>query len=236
EYAWNTSWGSTTRLIGALVMTHGDDNGLVLPPKVAPVQVVIVPIYRKDEERALVLDKANEVAKTLRGRGVRVHIDARDNLKPGPKYYEWERKGVPMRMEIGPRDVAAQKLVLVMRREFEDMPRKEILDEADAIQSIPERLDRFQAALLAAATRRREANSHRGVTEYARLREIMEGDGGFVFAGWCGSADCETKVREELKATIRVVPFEEFRSADAPATCLVCGAAAQSEAVWARAY
>jgi prolyl-tRNA synthetase len=236
EYAWNTSWGSTTRLIGALVMTHGDDSGLVLPPRVASVQVVIVPIYRSDDERALVLERADAVATALRGRGVRVHVDARDNLKPGPKYYEWERKGVPLRIEIGPRDVAARKLVLVMRREFEGLPRKEIVDEADALDSIPDRLDRFQRALLAAAIRRREENSHRGFTDYAQLCDIMEGAGGFVYGGWCGSSTCETKVREELKATIRVVPAEEFRSARAPAACLVCGTAAQSEAVWARAY
>jgi len=236
EYAWNTSWGSTTRLIGALVMTHGDDNGLVLPPKIAPTQVVIVPIYRSDEERTLVLDRASAVAGALRSRGVRVHVDARDNMKPGPKYYEWERKGVPMRIEIGPRDVAAQKFVLVLRKELDGMTRKEVVDEAAGIESIPDRLDRFQRALLAAAVARREANSHRGFTDYAQLRDVMEGAGGFVYGGWCGSADCETKVREELKATIRVVPFEEFRSAEAPKSCLVCGADAQSEAVWARAY
>ena len=236
EYAWNTSWGSTTRLIGALVMTHGDDNGLVLPPRVAPIQVVIVPIYRKDEERALVLDKADAVARTLRGRGVRVHIDARDNMKPGSKYYEWERKGVPIRMEIGPRDVAAEKLVLVMRLELAGMQRKEILDEAEALSSIPDRLERFQQALLAAAIERREQNSHRGITDYAQLREIIETTGGFAFAGWCGSTECEAKVKEDTKATIRVLPHEEWRSAEQPATCAVCGQPAQAEAIWARAY
>jgi prolyl-tRNA synthetase len=236
EYAWNTSWGSTTRLIGALVMTHGDDNGLVLPPRMAPIQAVIVPIYRKDDERALVLDKANAIAKLLRERGVRVHIDARDHMKPGSKYYEWERKGVPIRIEIGPRDVAASKLVLVMRRELAGMPRKDIVDEAEAIASIPDRLQRFQDALLAAAIERREQNSHRGVSDYARLREIIEGPGGFVFAGWCGSTECEQKVKEDTKATIRVLPHEEWRSADQPTVCAVCGRAAQAEAIWARAY
>ena len=236
EYAWNTSWGSTTRLIGALVMTHGDDQGLVLPPRVAPIQVVIVPIYRSDEERALVLDKADSVAARLRQQGVRVQVDARDNLKPGPKYYEWERKGVPLRIEIGPRDVAAGKLMLVLRREFEGLARKQAVDEAEGIASIPDRLETFQQALLAAATERREANSYRGVTEYARARDILEGAGGLVFAGWCGRETCETRVREELKATIRVLPFAEFRSAEPPRTCLVCGSPAEAEAIWARAY
>ena len=236
EYAWNTSWGVSTRLIGGLIMTHGDDNGLVIPPRLAPTQVVIVPIWKTDEEKSLVLDKANAVARDLRSKMVRVHVDARDSMKPGPKYYEWERKGVPMRIEIGPRDVAASKLMLVMRVELDGMPRKEAMDEAEAIASIPGRLERFQDALLRNAKERREANSHRGVTEYSRLREIVEGPGGFVFAGWCGSAECEAKVKEETKATIRCIPFEEFRSPARPEKCLVCGGGAEHEVIWARAY
>jgi prolyl-tRNA synthetase len=236
EYAYNTSWGVSTRLIGGLIMTHGDDNGLVIPPKLAPMQVVIVPIYRSDDEKTLVLDKANSVATALRAKGVRVHVDARDSMKPGPKYYEWERKGVPMRIEIGPRDVAASKLMLVNRVELEGMTRKEAMDESAAIESIPHRLVQFQDALLANATARREANSYRGVTSYERLREIVEGPGGFVYAGWCGSAECEAKVKEETKATIRCIPFEEFRSPEKPASCLVCGGGAEHEVIWARAY
>jgi prolyl-tRNA synthetase len=236
EYAWNTSWGVSTRLIGGLIMTHGDDNGLVIPPRLAPTQVVIVPIYRSDDEKKLVLDKANEVAAHLRGRGVRVHVDARDSMKPGPKYYEWERKGVPMRIEIGPRDVAAGKLMLVMRIEIDGMARKEPMEEAAAIAEIPSRLERFQNALLERARTRREANSHRGVTDYAKLREIVEGPGGFVYAGWCGSAECEAKVKEETKATIRCIPFEEFRSPTSPEKCLVCDGASKHEVIWARAY
>jgi prolyl-tRNA synthetase len=236
EYAWNTSWGVSTRLIGGLIMTHGDDNGLVIPPRLAPTQVVIVPIYRSDDEKKLVLDKANEVAAHLRGRGVRVHVDARDSMKPGPKYYEWERKGVPMRIEIGPRDVAAGKLMLVMRIEIDGMARKEPMEEAAAIAEIPSRLERFQNALLERARTRREANSHRGVTDYAKLREIVEGPGGFVYAGWCGSAECEAKVKEETKATIRCIPFEEFRSPTSPEKCLVCDSASKHEVIWARAY
>jgi prolyl-tRNA synthetase len=236
EYAWNTSWGSSTRLIGALVMTHGDDAGLVLPPRVAPIQVVIVPIYRKDEERALVHDKADHVAAALRSAGVRVHIDARDTLKPGPKYYEWERKGVPMRIEIGPRDVAAQKLMVVMRTEWTGGARKEALDETTAISGMPARLEQYQRFLLQRAIERREANSHRGVDNYERLREIVEHDGGFAYSGWCGASACEDKVKAETKATIRVLPLEEFRSPEPPVRCAVCGAPAQSEAVWARAY
>ena len=236
EYAWNTSWGVSTRLIGGLVMVHGDDQGLVLPPRLAPIQAVIVPIYRKDEERALVLEKATELASGLKQAGVRVHVDARDTLKPGPKFYEWERKGVPLRLELGPKDIAAGQVTLVMRTEVDGIARKEAIAEQQAIAIIPDRLTRYQQALLEAARARREAHSHRGVTEYARLREIVEGDGGFVYAGWCGSAACEEKVKEETKATIRVLPAEEFRSPQMPATCLVCGGAATHEAMWARAY
>jgi prolyl-tRNA synthetase len=217
-------------------MTHGDDAGLVLPPRIAPVQVVIVPIYRKDEERALVMEKAEFVANALRAEQVRVHIDARDTLKPGPKYYEWERKGVPMRIEIGPRDVAAQKVMTVMRTDWTGGERKESMDEVVALATIPRRLIEYQRFLLQRSIQRREANTHRGIEDYAQLREIVEGDGGFVYAGWCGSAECEQKIKSDTKATIRVIPAAEFRSPDAPKRCAVCGSSSQAEVVWARAY
>ena len=236
DYAYNTSWGVSTRLVGGLVMTHGDDGGLVLPPRLAPVQVVIIPIYRSDQERALTLDKAESIATGLRGVGVRVHVDARDNMKPGPKYYEWERKGVPIRIEIGPRDIEKGQVMLVLRFTPEDFQRKEPVAENGLSSVVPERLDAIQRGLLAAAIRRREDNSHRGITDYAAMRERIEGQGGFYYAGWCGSPDCEQQVKEETKATIRVLPLEEFRSPDAPAHCVVCGSASQAEAVWARAY
>ncbi len=236
DYAYNTSWGVSTRLVGALVMTHGDDLGLVLPPELAPIQVVVVPIYRKDEERALVLEKAEYVATALRAEQVRVHVDARDTMKPGAKYFEWERRGVPLRIEIGPRDVAAGKLMLVRRVETPGLARKEAVEESAALRGIPKLLVDLQGALLEAARRRREENSHRGVADYERFREIVEGAGGFVYAGWCGAAACEARVKEETKATIRCLPSEEFRTPEAPTRCLVCGGAAVEEAVWARAY
>ena len=236
DYAYNTSWGTTTRMIGAMVMTHGDDHGVVLPPWLAPTQVVIVPIYRSDEERALVLAKADAVAAHLKQQQVRVHIDSRDTMKPGAKYYEWERKGVPMRVEIGPKDVANQKLVVVMRTELPGLPRKEIMAEAAALAGIRQRLEDFQQGLREAARARREANSHRGIADYAKLRELVEADAGFVFAGWCGSAECEARVKDETRATIRNLPDEEFRSPEKPARCVVCGNDARHEAIWARAY
>jgi prolyl-tRNA synthetase len=235
EYAWNTSWGVSTRLVGGLVMTHGDDNGIVLPPKLAPVQVVVTPIWKNDDQKALVMEKAESVANILRADGVRVHVDARDNLSPGAKYYEWERKGVPLRVEIGPRDVAKQQLVLVKRARSEDEPRKEFLDEATALSGIPERLREMQAALLEAARARQAANSYH-VSEYEPFAQMVAEKGGFYYAGWCGAASCEDRVKEETKATIRVLPDEEFRSETPPARCMVCGEAARHEAVWARAY
>src|SRR5688500_3358961 len=228
DYAYNTSWGVSTRLVGALVMTHGDDNGLVVPPRLAPIQVVIVPIYRSDDERTLVSEKAAAVAASLRSANVRVHVDARDNLKPGPKFYEWERKGVPLRIEIGPKDVAQQQLTIVLRATPGELQRKQAVPEATALATIADLLDRLQRELHRAALERREANSHRAVGSYAALREIIEDAGGFVFAGWCGSVECEQKVKEETKATIRVLPLEEFRTAEPPTHCVVCGSGAQT--------
>jgi prolyl-tRNA synthetase len=234
EYAWNTSWGTSTRMVGALVMTHGDDKGLVMPPRLAPIQVVIVPIFKTDEERALVLAKAKEIQAALPG--VRTHVDAREKMTAGAKFYEWELKGVPFRIEVGPKDMAKQQLALARRVLEEGAPRKEFLPEAEVLSSLPQRLEDFQHFLLDRALARREANSFRGVETYDRLKEIVEGPGGFVYAGWCGSTECEERVKEETKATIRVIPDEEFRSSVAPNHCLLCGADAKHEVLWARSY
>ncbi|MGH7460780.1 MAG: proline--tRNA ligase, partial [Longimicrobiales bacterium] len=181
DYAFNTSWGVSTRLVGALVMTHGDDNGIVVPPRLAPIQVVVVPIYRTDDERSVVLEKAERVGSMLRTERVRVHVDLRDTVKPGSKFYEWERKGVPMRIEIGPKDVAKQQLVVVLRTEVSNIKRKEAMAEAVALMTIPSRLEEYQRALRNAALERRETNSHRGVTDYGQLKELAERDAGFIY-------------------------------------------------------
>jgi prolyl-tRNA synthetase len=235
EYAWNTSWGVSTRLVGGLVMTHGDDVGIVVPPRLAPVQVVVVPIWRKDHEEAAVREKADEVAARLREDGVRVKVDDREHLTPGAKFWEWERKGVPMRVEIGPKDLEKEQLVLVRRVTAEGEKRKEFLPEAEALAGIPGRLDGFQAALLEEARRRREENSYRGVTTMEELEEIVEAKGGFVYTGWSGDPAVEEEVKEKTKATIRVIPDEEFRSGTPPAKC-VGGGEAGMEVVWSRAY
>jgi prolyl-tRNA synthetase len=234
EFAWNTSWGVSTRLVGGLVMTHGDDQGLVMPPRLAPIQVVIVPIYRKDEEREPVLAKARELPARLPN--VRFHLDDRPKMTPGAKFYEWETKGVPFRIEIGPKDLEKGQLVLARRVVEEGGARKEFLPEAEVLGSLERRLEEFQAFLLERALARREASSYRGVREYGRLREIVDGPGGFVYTGWCGSAACEERVKDDTGATIRVMPDEVFRSPDAPDTCVVCGGDSVAEVVWAKAY
>jgi prolyl-tRNA synthetase len=238
EHAWNTSWGVSTRLIGGLVMTHGDDNGLRVPPLLAPIEMVIVPIYKTDEERGAVLTAANRIMEGLRAWErrrpgmLRVHMDARDGIKPGAKYYEWELRGVPLRMELGPKDLARNQCVLVRRDSREKKPIS--LDTLG--EDVAELLIRIQEDMLIAARERREANSVRERITYDRFREIMDGPGAFVYAGWCGGVDCEAAIKEDTKATIRVLPDEEFRSAEAPAHCLRCGKSASAEALWAKAY
>ncbi len=235
EFAWNTSWGVSTRLIGGLVMTHGDDDGLVVPPRLAPAQVVVVPILRGDDAGP-VRDKADEIVARLKESGVRVRLDARDHLSPGAKYFEWERKGVPFRLEIGPRDLAEGKVALARRLIPEGEKRKAFLPEAQALAELPERLESFQTELLRAALARREANTVRGVNSLDEMEEAFEGGAGFVFTGWSGDAAVEKAVKERMKATIRLLPDEEFRSDSAPGKCVSCGGDSVTEAAWARAY
>jgi prolyl-tRNA synthetase len=235
EYAWNTSWGVTTRLVGAMVMSHGDDAGIVVPPKIAPVQAVIVPILGGDDEAA-VRAKCDEVAARLKAAGVRVKIDSRDHVTAGSKYYEWERKGVPFRIEIGPKDLAKGSVALVRRVTPEGEKRKAFVPEAEAIATLPARLDAFQAELLAAARKRRDENSVRGVKSIDELAEALEGGAGFVFTGWSGDPAVEAVVKERTKATLRAVVDEEFRSPRAPDNCVSGKGASVAEVAWARAY
>ncbi len=234
-YAWNTSWGVSTRLIGAMVMAHGDDQGVVVPPRLAPIQVVVVPIYRKDDERTAVVTAAHRVRAELVDRGVRVRVDDRDHLTPGAKFYEWERKGVPLRIEIGPRDLEKGQLALAKRVRGEGEDRKLFLPEREAIDGIPSRLEAFQRELLERARAFREAHSHRGVKDFGELRELLEGEGGFVYTGWSGDPAVEERVKAETRATLRCIPDEGFRSSAAPDRC-IGGGEARMEVVWAKAY
>ena len=235
EYAWNTSWGVSTRLIGGVVMTHGDDSGLVIPPRLAPTQVVIIPILA-GEETSGVLEKADEVLGRLEKLGVRAKIDSRDNLSPGAKYFEWERKGVPFRIEIGPRDLQNEQLALVRRLTPEGENRKAFLPEAEAITKLPEKLEYFQDDLLQAARTRRDDNTVRGVNSFGELKEALDSGAGFVYTGWNGNPAVEETVKEQLKATIRVLPGEEFLSESPPGKCVSGDADSVTEVVWARAY
>jgi prolyl-tRNA synthetase len=231
DHVWNTSWGVSTRLIGGLIMTHSDDVGLVCPPRLAQWQVVIVPIFRTEDERGAVHAAAERILGELRGAGVRAHLDAREGMKPGAKYYEWEARGVPLRLEIGPRDVASETVMLARRVGA----KKEAVPMAGLAGRIRTEMDAMQIRLLEAAKERREAASLRGATRDEFIAR-MAGEGGFVYAGFCGSGECEADIKEQTKATIRVLPDEEFRSPRAPTTCMWCGQASVAEAVWAKAY
>ena len=235
EYVWSTSWGVSTRLVGALIMTHGDDTGLVLPPRLAPHHVVIVPIWKNEEQQAQVLDAAATVLRSLEAANVRVHLDDREGLNPGAKYYEWERRGVPLRLEIGPRDVESESVMMVRRFVTGDADRKTCLPAAEAAERIPSILEAMQDELFGLAAARREAATVRGVRTLDELAEIVDGAGGFAYSGWCGSDACEAMVKERTKATIRVIPDAEFRSDEAPTECL-CGEPSVHEVVWAKAY
>ncbi len=230
DYVWNTSWGVSTRLIGGLIMTHSDDNGLVAPPKLAPVQVAIVPIWKTDDERGQASGVGSQVKADLEKAGLRVELDLRDTMKPGAKYYEWEALGVPVRLEIGPRDLASGQVILARRTGG-----KGPVPLQGATNSVMKALDEIQALLFAAARERREQNSIRGATK-AQFLEFMKGSGGFVYGGFCGDPACETEIKQQTNATIRVLPDPEFRSKEAPKTCIWCGAPSIAEALWAQAY
>jgi len=226
QHVWGTSWGVTTRLIGAVIMTHGDDSGLILPPRVAPYQVVIVPIGR-DNWRETVLPRAQDLQRQLRQSGIRVTLDERDE-RPGWKFSEWELRGVPLRLEIGPRDIEKSQ-VLLARRDT----REKIAVPMDTLATtVAELLEDIQKTLLERALRFREERTQR-VDNYDEFKTVMEGRPGFVIAPWCGSAECEAQIKAETQATIRNMPL----GAAAPTgRCVRCDATATAEAWFAKAY
>ena len=229
---WGTSWGFSTRMVGATIMAHGDDSGLVLPPNVAPTQVVIVPIFRTEDETLAVegaigpLEAALKDVTTASG-PLRVKVDWRDE-SPGFKYNHWELRGVPFRLEMGPRDVAAGQGVLVRRVDRAKEPIA--LDALPA--DLPARLAAYQQSLFQRALDFREANTHR-LDTLDDLKALMEGEGGFALAPWCGDAACERRISEETGATIRVIPFD---SPDEAGACLVDGRPSARRVLLARAY
>ena len=227
QYAWTTSWGMSTRIVGAAIMVHGDQQGLILPPRVAPFQVVIVPIWRKDDEKGDVLAAVDRVASMLKGAGVRVKVDASDDKSPGWKFNEWELRGVPLRIEIGPRDVQNNSVVLVRRHDRS----KEFVGMDAAAQRVPEALEELQTAIFQRAVEFREANTHRA----ANFEELKEGieRGGFVDVFWCGDRACEEKIKDETKATNRCIPINQPGDSG---PCVVCGRPSNEHALFARAY
>ena len=229
QHVWGTSWGMTTRLIGAVIMTHGDDSGLVLPPSVAPYQVVIVPIPRGNWQET-VLPKAREIQEQLKAAGIRVMLDDRDAHSPGWKYAEWEMRGVPLRLEIGPKDIEKSSVMIARRDTREKLP---VPMEGLAVQ-IRHLLDEVQRNLLARAVAFREEHTQR-VDGYEAFKQAMEGRPGFVVAPWCGAADCEAQIKTDTQATIRNMPLDAAPPA-AGTRCVRCDSPAQAEAWFAKAY
>jgi prolyl-tRNA synthetase len=227
QHAWTTSWGLSTRFIGAIIMTHGDDQGLVFPPRLAPIQVVVVPIYRDDAEKATVMPVVQRLGQELNA--FRVKIDDRDEVTPGFKYNDWEMRGVPLRIEVGPRDVEKGS-VMTARRDQPGKPGKKILSMENLPAQIGELLDEVQSALLAKATAFRDANIH-DTADYDTLKEVVQN--GWAFSWWCGDAACEATVKEETKATIRCIPLAQPEGSGA---CVVCGKPATEKVYFAKAY
>jgi prolyl-tRNA synthetase len=228
DYAWATSWGFTTRMVGATIIAHGDDAGLRLPPAIAPIQVVIVPIHRTDEERAAVHPVADALRADLAAAGIRVRLDDREQHRPGFKFAEWELKGVPVRIELGPRDVAAGRAVLASRLGGD----KQELPLAEVVSGMSARLASVQSALFAEALAFREANTHE-ITSFDAFASGVRELGGFWVGAWCGEATCEAEVSAKTKATIRFLPLEP---ADPGGSCIHCGQPGTEVATWARAY
>ncbi|MDQ3612170.1 MAG: proline--tRNA ligase, partial [Actinomycetota bacterium] len=226
QLAHTTSWGVSTRVVGALIMAHGDDRGLRLPPAVAPIQVAIVPIFRTDDERATVLGVAEKLRADLAASGVRVRLDDRDQHRPGYKFAEWELKGVPLRIELGPRDVAADQVVIVSRLGGD----KEEVAVAEVTAGMAARLASVQRKLFTDALAHREANTHDISTFEAFATGVAE-QGGFWVGAWCGDAACEAEISTKTKATIRFLPLEPE---DPGANCVHCGKPAVDVATWAR--
>jgi prolyl-tRNA synthetase len=226
---WSTSWGTSTRMIGGMIMTHGDDSGLILPPRIAPHQVVIVPIPgKKTDDSSAVMPVAREVQRALRGAGIRVHLDDRDTQQPGFKFSDWEMRGVPLRLEIGPKDVQKDQCVLVRR----DTREKAFQPLAGLPAHVTALLDTIQECLLDRA-RKYVADNTARVSSYDEFKQVMETRRGFLVTGWCGDADCEAKIKEETKATIRVIPTVGETAAGA---CVRCSRPSEREVYFAQAY
>ncbi|MEW5806595.1 MAG: proline--tRNA ligase [Acidobacteriota bacterium] len=228
EYVWQTSWGVSTRLIGAVVMAHGDDNGLVLPPRIAPAQVVVVPIWKNDEEKTRAMEVIEKLKTILQPLGLSMKYDVRTEVNPGWKFHEWELAGVPLRLELGPKEVVASEVMTVRR--LNRVREKIRMDHLPG--RLPELLKEIQQEMFDAALKRREENTFR-IDDWQSFRRHIVEKGGFIFSGWCGSRDCEEKIQEETKATIRCIPIDAENESG---KCVWCGGDSPRRVCFAKAY
>ena len=230
QYCYTTSWGLSTRMIGAVIMTHGDDQGLVMPPKLAPIQAVIVPIYKNEAEKSKVMEVADKVFFELKAAGIRIKMDDREELTPGFKYNDWELRGVPVRIEIGPKDVEKGSVALA-RRDVPGREGKSFVPQASLASTVSGLLSEIHSSMLRRATDYRDANIHDPKT-YDELKEVVAN--GWAFSWWCGDAACEATVKEDTKATIRCIPLEG--QPGGKGRCIVCGNEADKKVYFGRAY
>ncbi len=229
QFCETTSWGLSTRMIGAIIMTHGDDQGLILPPRLAPTQVVIVPIYKNDAEKSQVMEAANRAFKELKAAGIRLKLDDREEVTPGFKFNDWEMRGVPLRIEIGPKDVEKSSVALA-RRDVPGRGGKSFVSQTGLASTVSQMLNEIQSSILKRATDFRDANIHEP-KDYEDLKTIVQN--GWAFAWWCESKECEARVKEDTKATTRNIPLDQPQG---EGTCVVCGQKAVTKVYFARAY
>jgi prolyl-tRNA synthetase len=227
NYAWQTSWGVSWRLIGGMIMVHGDNKGLVLPPKVAPIQVVIIPIYYSSEDAKKITEKSTEIEKILLEKNIRVHVDRRNELTPGFKFHDWELRGIPLRIEIGPKDLAKKKIVIATRYNHE----KNDLAIEKISEDIPLVLENIQKEMFDVAKKMLQERSVI-VDDYEKFKKEIE-KGGFLYSPWCGQERCEEKIKEETGADIRVIPFD---SKNVQTKCVYCGNESTITPIFARGY
>ncbi len=228
HYVWQTSWGISTRIIGAIVMVHGDDRGLIIPPKIAPVQAVIIPIPYKDADTAAILAKARELLEKLRKAGISVILDDREEYTPGWKFNDWEIKGIPVRIEIGPKDLKQKQVTLARRDTFEKL----VVKDEEVIETVQKLLDDIQRNLFNKAKKFLEEKITT-VKSLDEFKDVLKSKGGFIKACWCASRRCEEKIKEETGATVRVIPFEKEEPFS---NCIYCGGEAKEIAYFARSY
>tara|TARA_A100001035_G_scaffold144591_2_gene113750 strand:- start:3857 stop:5326 length:1470 start_codon:yes stop_codon:yes gene_type:complete len=227
EFVYATSWGVSTRLIGGVIMTHGDEKGLRLPPKIAPYQLVVVPIFKSEEDKKAITKFINPILNELKKLNIRIHEDWRKE-SPGFKFNEWEMKGVPLRLEIGLRDIKEDNVTLSRR----DKDQKFEIQKSKIVKQVPELLDKIQSALYKQALEFRSLNTHK-TKDYEEFKEIMKNNGGFVRCGWDGDEKTEKAIKDETKATIRVIPFDENPK---NISCIYSGRPAKHEVIFAKAY